>query len=320
MKSFVRHAILLLLVFRFASATATAKNMDELVSYSYEALPNGTVRFIITNNEALPITGDLIRERVRYPQNGEILTEFIVQPSASFSYLDDTVLPGDSYVYIFEYTMPGLGEYIMHFDTITAVATIPALGHFDLIAPYDDEPYDFLREGYQITIKNTNIMVEANALTRSVIFFLNGKVSKDNTAPFTLFPESHCDYGKGHLRNGSYTLTAIAYPLKNGHGKPGDTLTVSFTVLNIYGIATVTVYPNPVRGTLNVKVTGPAESFVSFRMSNGQSENNGLITTARLDSEGQLTTAVDTGGMRSGVYVLSVSIEETVINTKVFIE
>jgi hypothetical protein len=80
-----------------------------------------------------------------------------------------------------------------------------------------------------------NIKVEANGdLTQSVVFFLNGEKFKDNDSPFALYGDKDGDYKLGELQNGSYTLTAIAYPEKNGKGVAGDTATVSFEVNNLY--------------------------------------------------------------------------------------
>lgn len=204
-------------------------HVDPLVPYTYESLPNGTVKLTFTNNTGHTIVGDVIREGVSYMQNGYILTEFNVPDGETHVWIDDTVIPA-TYRYIFEYIIEGTPDYKINFDTITVTSNVPTLGEFLLLPPYDGEAYETLRNGYEIQIAGTNINPEANAdRTKSVVFILNGTEYIDNRAPFTLFPEGTAD-----LQNGEYTLTAIAYPKKKGKGVAGDTATVNFTVNNLY--------------------------------------------------------------------------------------
>jgi hypothetical protein len=211
--------------------THMQSHLGTTVPYSYEALSNGTVKFTFTNTTGHDITyGDLIREGVSYTQNGSIITDFTVAAGETYTYIDDDVLAGETYRYIFEYILEGESEYQFYFDTVETFATVPSLGTFLLTAPgYPDEPYETLTDGYTINMSGVNIQVEANDLTGSVVFYLNGKKYHDNTAKFTVFRE-----GKADLQNGSYTLDAIAYPEKNGKGVPTDTATVVFNVNNIY--------------------------------------------------------------------------------------
>jgi hypothetical protein len=174
------------------------------------------VRFTFENTTTDTLNGDLIREGVSFLQNGTIIVEFSVPPGSTYTYIDDDVVPGETYRYIFEYFSREKGDYEIHFDEVSVVSDIPALGNFILVAPSTDDEYEVLTNGYTITIEGTNIKMEANAdRTRSVIFYLNGKRYKDNDAPFALFPEYNGDYQPGKLKNGSYTLMAIAYPEKN---------------------------------------------------------------------------------------------------------
>jgi hypothetical protein len=203
---------------------------NSVVPYTYESLDNGTVKLSFQNLSGHSISGDVIREGVSYQQNGTILTEFTVANGDSHIFIDDNVIPSETYRYIFEYIIEGTNEYTINFDTVTVVSNVPALGNFLLLPPDGGESYDFLFEGQTITFGHANIQVESdNNLTRSVVFNLNGTTYTDNSYPFTLFP-----VGTANLQNGSYTLTAIAYPKKKGKGVPGDTATVSFTVNNIY--------------------------------------------------------------------------------------
>lgn len=205
-------------------------HQDPLVPYTYEALNNGTVKLTFHNLTGHSLSGDVIREGVSYQQNGTILTSFTVADGATHVFIDDNVVPDETYRYIFEYIVEGSSEYVINFDTVTVVSEVPALGNFELLPPDGGEAYDFLFDGQTIQIANTNIIVETDAtMTESVVFSLNGTTYTDSKAPFTLFP-----IGTADLQNGSYTLTAIAYPKKKGKGVAGDTTTVSFTVNNIY--------------------------------------------------------------------------------------
>ena len=291
-------------------------------AYSYDILSNGTVRLNVVSQTSNDVSGDLIREALVYPQNGEILTEFALLDSGSiFTYVDDDVQPGKTYVYIFEYNIEGTSGYTIHFDTITVVSTIPALGNFLLIAPSNDEQYDWLREGYTIWLGGTNIQAEASGdQTGSVIFFLNGKQYKDNSEPFALFPETHGDFKAGHLKNGAYTLVAIAYPEKNGKGIPGDTATVSFFVEITYVDKNVTVSPNPVRGISTVLVNGDAGSPVTIQISGQSGPNSKTIYQGTLDETGALQLPLSSVDLKKGVYILSVDFNGHVIQTRILVE
>jgi len=209
---------------------ASTAGVESPVPYTYESLSNGTVKLSFQNLSGTNITGDVIREGVSYQQNGTIITTFSVPNGDAYTFIDDNVIPDETYRYIFEYTIDGTNEYTINFDTVTVVSNVPALGNFLLLPPDGGEAYDFLFNGQTIEISHTNIVVETDHnMTRSVVFNLNGTTYIDNRTPFTLFPEGTAD-----LPNGSYTLTAIAYPKTKGKGIPGDTATVSFTVNNLY--------------------------------------------------------------------------------------
>ena len=202
-----------------------------LVPYTYESLDNGTVKFSIQNLSGHSINGGVMREGVSYQQNLKDITAFAVADGSMYTFIDDNVIPEETYSYLLFYFVDGTSEYYELYDTVSVVSQIPALGHFLLLPPDCREPsYDFLFDGQTIEITNTNIHIESDqGLTRSVVFNLNGTKYTDNSYPFTLFPEC-----TANLANGSYSLTAIAYPKKKGKGVPGDTATVSFIVNNLY--------------------------------------------------------------------------------------
>ncbi len=210
-------------------AKTSIKSLDSTVPYTYESLPNGTVKLTFQNNSDQAIFGDVIREGVSYMQNGYIIHEFNVAPGETHTFIDDAVIPA-TYRYIFEWAPVGTSDYTLNFDTVTVTSNVPAIGDILLLPPDGGEAYETLRNGYEIVIAGTNIAPEVNTdLTRSVVFYLNGAEYVDSKAPFTLFPE-----GSANLQNGEYTLTAIAFPKKKGKGVAGDTATVNFTVNNLY--------------------------------------------------------------------------------------
>jgi hypothetical protein len=203
------------------------------VAYSYEPQSNGTVKFSFVNTTFETLNGDLIREGVSFGQNGTIITEFSVEPGAAYTYIDDNVQANETYRYIFEYFYSN--EWQFFFDEVAVVSDVPAIGNFTLIAAAYDDEYEVLTDGYTITMEGVNIRAEANAdKTGSIEFFLNGKKFHDNAAPFALYGDDNGDYKMGRLEIGRYTLTAIAYPEKNGKGIPGDTAVVVFNVSNVY--------------------------------------------------------------------------------------
>ncbi|HYG02086.1 MAG TPA: hypothetical protein VD927_06540 [Chryseosolibacter sp.] len=208
-------------------------DLASAVAYSYEAQSNGTVKFSFVNTTSETLNGDLIREGVSFLQNGTIITEFSVAPGEAYTYIDDNVQANETYRYIFEYFYEN--EWQFFFDEVAVVSDVPAIGNFTLIAAAYDDEYEVLTDGYTINMAGVNIRAEANDdKTGSIEFFLNGKKFHDNTAPFALYGDDHGDYKMGRLDIGSYTLTAIAYPEKNGKGIPGDTAVVVFNVSNEY--------------------------------------------------------------------------------------
>lgn len=301
--------------------TTEAPFTAEVPEYSYEALTNGTIRFRVHNTASNLITCDLIREGIAYPQNGEIITAFSVALGSTFTYIDDDVLPGKEYRYIFEYQVEGTSGWTIHFDTITVISTIPALGNFNLIAAAYDDEYEVLHDGYTIVIDNTNIKADANDdLTGSVVFYLNGKRSIDNTFPFSLFGDVKGDYKKGRLKDGDYSLMAIAYPLKNGKGIAGDTASVSFSVNIIYEDEKVTIYPNPLKGVGTIDVQGSANAHVTIHLLDLNGMHKRTLYEGFLDDAGFMSYPLSSMELKKGVYVISIDVNDKLIQKRLIVE
>lgn len=298
----------------------------DTAEYSYEALPNGTVRFTMTNTLPVTISGDLIRENLFQPSEGVILTEFSVPPGGQFTYLDDEVIPDRSYLYVFEYLPEGEFAYIFNLDTVNVYTTTPALGKFSLIVTSYDDEYEWLNEGYTINIDKVNIKANTGddtGITKSVVFYLNGKKYKDNTYPFSLFGDVHGDYKKGRLKNGSYTLTAIAYPQKNGKGIPGDTITVNFNVdILYYDDYGLTVFPNPMahESGATVQIKGDAYEQVEVEICSLSGGYRKCLYSGKLNNEGNLELQIPPGLLKKGMYVLRAWIEGEIVHEKIVVE
>jgi ELWxxDGT repeat protein len=287
--------------------------------YFYSTPNNGTVVLTAYNTTGFEISGDIIREG---PNAGEIITEFTVPTGDTYVYVDDDALPGTTYLYVFEYKNPHQSEWKINLDYITPVATMPALGSFNLVspAPYNNV-YDVLRNGKVINIEGTNIQAEANDdYTGSVVFSLNGERHDDNTCPFSLFGDVDGNYNEGSLANGAYTLTAIAYPDENGQGTPGDTATVSFTVENIYSTE-VSVYPNPIQSNSMVNIRGAANSPIHIDlMDHSGTGRRYILYEGVTDDTGRLNYPVSSRSLQPGIYILSVEVDGDVAQIRVVVE
>lgn len=303
----------------FLRALVPAKLAE--IDYAYEALDNGTIRFTVHNNASVPFSADIIREAVVYPTNGTILVEFRVPAGESFTYIDDSVTPGHEYMYVFEYRFDGEDWQIM-FDYLSAVSTIPALGTFNLYVPPSDEDYDWVRDGMTINIGSTVIRASASddGITNSVLFFLNGKRSIDNTYPFTLFGDVPIEANNARLKNGSYSLVAIAYPKKHGKGIPGDTAKVNFIVDIPRDHIKIDVAPNPIVD--NAIITLTADPGVTIRME--LVAQNGtvikLLAWVSIGDNGEFKYTFSAAGYPPGVYILRVRCENRTVQRRILIK
>jgi hypothetical protein len=292
----------------------------KLPEFSLEALSDGTVEVTLHDRGISDVRYELIREDLT-DFTGELIETFILPDSGTtITYIDDNVIADHTYAYILDvFLESGLGGTV-GVDTITVMSTIPSLSNFYLVDPPSDMDFDILRDGSHVVIEGVNIRADANELTSSVVFYLDGKRSRDNTAPFALFQESHGDFKKGHLKNGTHTLMAIAYSEKDGKGTPGDTLTVTFTVENTFTNGSVNVYPNPVKENSTVEVNGIADSPVMIALSDPSGLNVKIVYRGRLDSKGSLQFPLSSQGMKKGVYILSVDVNGDVTRRRLAVE
>lgn len=290
---------------------------DPEVPYHYETPNNGTVRLTAQNQTGVSISGDVIREG---PLSGEIIKEFTVPAGGNFVFVDDDVLSGTTYLYVFEYRREDNPNYVINLDSITPVATQPALGSFNIIATSYDGAYDVIRDGYVVQIDNTNVQAEANAdYTRSVVFYLNGKKYIDNVAPFSLFGDICGDYLPGRFENGDYSLVAIAYPKIFGQGISGDTARVDFSVNILYPDG-LSVMPNPVTENTVVQLSGlPDEPVVAY-LNSFTWPYRRLLYQGTLDSNGQLEFPLPSENLQQGIYIVTAKVGQKFFWKRILVE
>lgn len=214
----------------FAGITSmTTFEAFKIPDFEAEAMPDGSVHITIHDRGLSDARYELIREG---GEEGVLLETFVLPDSGTIvNYIDDYVLPDITYVYILDVFFQSGGGATVGMDTVTTFATEADLGYFYLVDPfYDGKMGYYVTDGFVNVFADMNIAVEANDLTKSVVFSLNGKQSIDNVAPFAVLPDTDGDFQSLNLPNGAYTLTAIAYPEQNAGGIPTDTLSASFTV------------------------------------------------------------------------------------------
>lgn len=298
-------------------STPPVNTSDAEVPYHYETLTNGTVRLSAQNQTGVSISGDVIREG---PLSGEIIKEFTVPAGGNFTFVDDDVLPGTTYLYVFEYRRDDNPNYVINLDSITPIATQPALGSFNIVATSYDDAYDVIRNGYVVQIDNTNVQAEANAdYTQSVVFYLNGMKYIDNFAPFSLFGDICGDYLPGRFENGDYSLVAIAYPKMFGKGTPGDTARVDFSVNILYPDG-LSVMPNPVTENSVVQVTGMPNDPVIVYLNAFARPYRRLLYQGTLDSNGQLEFPIEAENLAEGIYILTAKVGQKFYWKRIIVE
>ncbi|MEX1241581.1 MAG: T9SS type A sorting domain-containing protein [Cyclobacteriaceae bacterium] len=201
----------------------------KIADFEAEAMPDGSVHITLHDRGLSDLRYELIREG---GEEGVLLETFVLPDSGTVvNYIDDYVLPDITYVYILDVFLQGGGGSTVGMDTVTTFATEADLGYFYMVDPfYDGKMEYYVTDGFVNVFPDMNIVVEANDLTKSVVFSLNGKQSIDNVPPFAVLPDTNGDFESLNLPNGEYKLTAIAYPGQNAGGTPTDTLSATFTV------------------------------------------------------------------------------------------
>ena len=213
----------------FAGVTGMSTFEDfKLPEFDAEAMPDGSVHITLHDRGLSDVRYELIREG---GGSGEVIQTFVLPDSGTVvHFIDDYVLPDITYTYILDvFLQSGAGTVGM--ITVTTFATEADLGYLYLVDPFSDQEMGYyVTDGFVNVFADMSIVVQANDLTKSVVFYLDGEQSIDNAAPFAVLPDTNGDFQSLNLPNGEYTLTAIAYPEQHAGGTPTDTITVNFTV------------------------------------------------------------------------------------------
>ncbi|HYD82617.1 MAG TPA: hypothetical protein VEA63_01165, partial [Opitutus sp.] len=87
-----------------------------------------------------------------------------------------------------------------------------------------------------------NVRAAVNGSAGSVAFYLNGKKTLENTAPWTMAGDLNGVFQPWKPAVGRHTLRVVPYSRSNGGGEAGETLEISFTVI---AVAPPTTEPPP---------------------------------------------------------------------------
>jgi len=241
------------------------------------------------------------------------------------TFIDSLVVPGKTYIYYVNVILDincG-GQYLTNvvMDTIT-VPNAPYISGFTLVDTRMDIDIRELHDYDTINATDKpSIRANANKITSSVGFYLNGKkINTDNTPPYVIYGDAHGNYNPGKLKPGDYTFTAIPYTANNAGGIAGQPRTIHFTVYNDapHAIALrdiedeapkgVRFYPNPLVSRSTLEIMDVPESKVKIEILDHQ--GNGLTTlfTGRLDERGYLLQVLDREQFKRGTYLIAVTI------------
>ncbi len=121
------------------------------------------------------------------------------------------------------------------------------IASFNLINADSDQVIKILTDGEMIDVKNLptrNLAIEALVTgdVGSILFKLSGAAKKtvtENNAPYALFANNVTDYYGSRLPLGSYNLTGTPYSGDNLSGGAGNTLSISFELLEANDDATL---------------------------------------------------------------------------------
>jgi|GEM_PF-2751766 len=272
-------------------------------------LPDNTVQFSLQDNSFGEISYDVYGfDRTTGYLNGFFATIADPDSGAVHSRIDPFIEPGHEYFYGVSATLdcdgqPQVGEFGVSI-------TIPDGAHvfnFILVEPQTDQDAGQLSDGATITDRTLNLRVNTNSLTKSIVYFLDGKKYIDNSAPFTLFDESKGNYKNGHFKNGTHTLIATAYSDEAGNGIAGNTISVTFHVdASGNQQRAVNFYPNPVVSQSTLEINGKAGDKARIDVFDHQGNYIRSVFSGNLNSDGKLAAMIRASDYIKGTYILSI--------------
>ena len=171
---------------------------------------------------------------------GDVTRRWYNPETGQFAGTLDTLVGGASVPIGAPPSRPG-EDWVVLFEATDGQPQVPAVASLTLIDALSDAPVPNqppLEDGAIInlaTLPGSALSVEAvaNAVTASVSFTFDdpGGTRIESARPFALFGDSGGDFAPWQATPGSYTITATPFSATAGAGLAGDTVSVSFTVI-----------------------------------------------------------------------------------------
>jgi ELWxxDGT repeat protein len=163
-------------------------------------------------------------------------------------------------------------------DEVHVLVTSPTsfvVSHFTLVNAETDETIYTIYPGQNVNIPtylNYKLNIVAHTYpseTGCVYLNLDGYTRTENVAPYSLFGDNNGDYNSAPISAGLHTIIATPYSGPNRTGIQGPSLSVPFNMINPSvrvsaeerKDATVTCYPNPSGGNVNIQLTSEMECY-----------------------------------------------------------
>ena len=249
--------------------------------------------------------------------------------------IKDHPIPGRTYVYSIDMVLDCGSKGVLIRDVVSQTFAIPdgpAVYEFVLVDPYTDED---VRKIWPLDVgfdaqPRYNIRVDANDLTHSVEFHLNGvRYWGENQEPYALFGDRFGNFNPGRLKPGQYTLTATAYGANLHKGKKGNTIGVNFEVYDNGTVSLLTdgplsnvrmnVFPNPVLNHAEIEVSGMPNQNVSLQLID-ESGNPVDQMNEVLDHDGLLLKQWDASALRKGTYFIYIKMKDETVTRRIIVD
>lgn len=301
--------------------------------FTLHVQPNQTVEVTVRDKSYL----DYSYEIYGWDNDEEMMTIWttfqLPDSGNTFTIVDTLVQAGHTYTYHINVQLdcdgqPMVGEFVSPPVTIEGnQAEMPEVTSFTLVDPATDMDVAEMVDGMSFEAADRlNIRANANEMTESVMFYLNGKPYwGENQTPYALFGDTQGDYHRGRLSPGEYTLTAVPFSENLRKGVEGEAKTIYFVVTDEDGNTSgrsyveVNVFPNPVVETANIEVTGDPDSefFIDIVDQRG---NHVKTVSQRLDNFGWFAESWNPANLERGTYLVTVSVSGEKFTKRVIIK
>lgn len=236
------------------------------------------------------------------------------------NYNGATLEPGEYTLTATPFTnLRGTGEEGVGLTVSFEVTRFP-IAQFVLVDAATDQPIGPISDGDEINLRSTpelSILAipELEDFTGRVEFILNGSlVQTENVAPYALAGNNDDDFEAYPFEPGEYTLTAIPYSEDGTGGEQGNSLSISFTVvdeLEVTALVLVDATTGQELGELSNGAAIPLDVFPAINVRavvNDESvgsvefDVNGEIISRDNDAPFTLLDDDDTDNLPPGVY------------------